>query len=242
MDVPSQATPPQFQELVTANLPLVRHLAGNLILQQHVLDFDDLVSYGVIGLIQAAKRFDPTSGTSFASYASTRIRGAIIDGIRQMDPIPRHVRVQSKKADEAAERLAQRLARTPEDAEIAAELEIPLDELRRTRVVFQRLAYSFEAPHQAPDAENLPAEETIIDPDEEDFTQGIEKVQLLKRLSEAVTRLPERELLVVSLRYTEGLSLKEVAAVLGVSESRACQLHARAISRLRGDQRLAEAA
>ena len=125
---------------------------------------------------------------------------------------------------------------------IADELGIGVEELRRTRVVFQRLAYSFEAPNQSADNENLPAEETIMDPDEEDFTEGIERQELLKRLTEAVRRLPERELLVISLRYRDGLSLKEVAAVLGVSESRACQLHARAIGRLRGDTRLAEAA
>ncbi|HSH47619.1 MAG TPA: RNA polymerase sigma factor FliA [Halomonas sp.] len=223
-------------ELLEQHLPLVRRQA--LALQVRLpasIELDDLIQAGTLGLLEALGRFKSGQGASFATFANLRIRGAMLDELRSRDWLPRSVRRNARAVDKAIHQLEQRLGRAPEETEIAAELDMPLEEYRRLLA-------------DTNSGQLLPFEELIDEGGEGRLAQREAEnpfARLLDheqrgRLVEAIEALPEREKLIMALYYQEELNLKEVGAVLGVTESRVCQLHSQAVGRLRA--RLADSA
>ncbi|WP_252105820.1 MULTISPECIES: RNA polymerase sigma factor FliA [unclassified Halomonas] len=217
----------QHSEMVNQHMPLVRRQA--LALQVRLpasIELDDLIQAGMVGLLEALGRFDAAQGASFATFASQRIRGAMVDELRTRDWLPRSVRRSARAMDESVRRLEQSLGRAPEESEIARDLDIPIDE-------YQQLLADTNSGHLLPFEELLeeggePVQESLNAPFEE-LLDGQQRETLIA----AIEALPEREKLLMALYYQEELNLKEVGAVLGVTESRVSQLHSQAISRLR---------
>ncbi|MGQ4880095.1 RNA polymerase sigma factor FliA [Billgrantia sp. LNSP4103-1] len=221
--------------LLDEYLPLVRRQALSMQVRLPAsIELDDLIQAGTVGLLEAMGRFDATQGASFATFASQRIRGAMLDELRSRDWLPRSVRRNARAVDEAVRRLEQKLGRPAEENEIATELDMALEEYRQ-------LLSDTNSGHLLP-FEALMAEG--VEPGIEDASIDTPFHNLLdeekrQQLVEGIEALPEREKLLMALYYQEELNLKEIGVVLGVTESRVCQLHSQAVSRLRA--RLAEA-
>lgn len=226
------------EALILAYVPLVKYVAGRVSvgLPSNV-DFDDLVSYGVFGLVDAVEKFDPGRGVKFETYAVARIRGAVIDGLRSIDWVPRSVRQKSKELEQTIGALEAKLGRPASDQEIAEALNITVDEYHEllSEVKGVSLASLDEVWSGDPEEEGkIPFGQMIENTRSEDPTARVEDVEVKRVLAEAIDHLPERERLVVALYYYEGLTLKEIGEVLNVSESRISQIHTKAILRLRG--------
>ena len=215
-------------ELLTQYMPLVRRQALTLQVRLPAsIELDDLIQAGMVGLLEALGRFDATQGATFATFASQRIRGAMMDELRTRDWLPRSVRRSARAVDDEVRRLEQQLGRPPEESEIARDLDMPLSE-------YQQLLNDTNS------GQLLPFEELVAEGAESakeeatnlPFDQLLDKQQR-QSLIDAIDALPEREKLLMALYYQEELNLKEVGAVLGVTESRVSQLHSQAISRLR---------
>lgn len=226
------------QELISFYAPLVKQVAGRMVLfTPSGADFDDLLGYGALGLVQAVDRFDPQRGVQFNTFAQSRIRGAILDGVRQLDWRSRGSREREKGLQEALAHLEQRLGRTPTDEELARELGLDLRELQKLwQETSQSELASLEATFASPGAGEAGGtlRELLSGPPEREPERQALWNQLRQELARAIGRLPEKEKLVVALYYYEELTLKEIGAVLEVTESRVCQLHGRALMRLRG--------
>lgn len=214
------------EKLIEVYLPLVKLVAGRLAigLPQHV-DKDDLGSNGFFGLLEALERFDPARGIKFETYAVTRIRGSILDAIRAQDWVPATVRQKSKLYEKAIARLEHQLGRSATDGEIAGELSISIEELHN---LIQQLNVSTIIP-----LEEFTRTETIssqiVNP-----SQQLETEEVKQTLAASIEQLPEKEKIVISLYYYEGLTLKEISLILKLSEARISQLHTKAVFRLRG--------
>lgn len=224
-------------KLILNYSPLVKYVAGRLSsnLPQSV-ETADLISYGVFGLIDAIEKFDPERAIKFETYAIARIKGAIIDELRSLDWVPRSVRARSREIERAYITLANQLKRNPSDAEVAQEMGISekelqdiLTKLSYTSVVSFEELWSGNSDHE----DRGPGASSIKDENAEDPSAVFEGTELKEILAGAIERLPEREKVVVALYYYEGLTLKEIGAVLGVTESRVSQLHTKAVLRLR---------
>ncbi len=215
-------------ELLNQYMPLVRRQALTLQVRLPAsIELDDLIQAGMVGLLEALGRFDATQGATFATFASQRIRGAMMDELRTRDWLPRSVRRSARAVDDAVRRLEQQLGRPPEEGEIARDLDMPLSE-------YQQLLNDTNSGQLLPfeelvaeGAESVKEEATNLP-----FDQFLDQQQR-QSLIDAIDALPEREKLLMALYYQEELNLKEVGAVLGVTESRVSQLHSQAISRLR---------
>ncbi len=220
--------------LVLHYAPLVKYVAGRVGtgLPAHV-DIADLVQSGVFGLVDAIERFEPERGLKFETYAMQRIRGAILDDLRSQDWVPRSVRSRAREVERALERLECRLQRTAADSEVAEELGITVSELRDTYAQLQLTSVVALDELVAVGRGGASLAETLPDdtvPDPGAVLDGVENRRLL---AQAVSQLVERDRVVVSLYYFENLTLAEIGGVLGVTESRVCQLHTRAMLRLR---------
>lgn len=185
---------------------------------------EDLVAAGMLGLAEAAERFDGSRGEPFLVYATKRIRGAVLDELRRGDIMPRRVRRMARKVDDARQTLERKLGKTPEDQAMATALGVTLQVYRNdlaslSEVKVSSLDDGEHAPPAAP-ADQSPAEHA-------------ERSQLMARVKAALTRLEQRDTMILSLLYADELSSVEVGQVLGISTSRVCQLHSRAIARLR---------
>ena len=217
--------------------PLVKYVAGRLGagLPTHVEE-SDLVSYGLIGLIGAIERFDPTREIKFETFAISRIRGAIIDELRALDWVPRSVRSRAREIERAIGQLEAQLHRAPTDEEIAKklyltddELEESLNEISRSSIIALDELWTVSNT-----GDQVSLIDTIEDPDSIDPQRNLTDIELRQAIAEAISSLPEREKIVVTLYYYEELTLREIGDVLGVTESRVSQLHTKAILRLRG--------
>ncbi|MEO6398495.1 MAG: FliA/WhiG family RNA polymerase sigma factor [Tepidiformaceae bacterium] len=215
--------------------PLVKYVVGRLAIGlPAVLDHEDILSYGTIGLIEAFDRFDETKGVKFETYAISRIRGAIIDALRTLDRFPRSVRQKAKRMEAANLALTSTNGRAPTDAEVAEAMGLSLEKYHQTLVDCSWVTVSLDGLLDRDENSNGgPPTELPADPSQEDFTNGLERKELLDALTGAVKVLPEREWLIVGLYYRDRMTMREIAQILDVSESRVCQLHARALSLLR---------
>ncbi len=234
--------PPEFragvlngeqERLLLEHLPIVRFLARRIHerLPQHV-DIEDLVSAGVVGLMDAFTKFDPQKKVQFRSYAQFRIRGAILDSLRTLDWSPRELRRKGRAAEEAVRMLTSRLGRSPGEAEIAAEMGLGLEEYQRLLGELKGLEIgTLHVEHNEDSGEEelayIPGR-----PDEDPLFCCL-RGELQEKLGEAIEHLPERERLVMTLYYFEELTMREIGLALGVVESRVSQIHASAVVHLR---------
>jgi RNA polymerase sigma factor for flagellar operon FliA len=222
--------------LVLHYAPMVKYVAGRVGtgLPQHV-DAGDLVQAGIFGLIDAIDRFEPERGWKFETYAINRVRGAILDDLRAQDWVPRSVRSRARAVQAALGRLESSLRRSPTDAEVAAEAELTLPELHALYREMSMTSVIALDDLVGGDGESggLSAADVLADEHAPDPVAVLESEESRRLLAEAVAGLPERDRTVVTLYYFENLTLSEIGTVLGVTESRICQLHTRAVLRLR---------
>lgn len=227
---------PEIREnIILEYAPLVKVVAGRLSMYLgYNVEYEDLVSYGIFGLIDAIDKFDCLKDVKFETYASLRIRGAILDQIRKMDWIPRTIRQKQKKIDAAIKEIETKYGRSARDEEIAESLGISDDEyldwqsqMKITNVV--SLNEFLEQGSEVPNEANRSKSSQFDSPEE-----VIEKDELKKILAEALDLLTEKERKVILLYYYEDLTLKEISNILEVSESRISQLHTRALQKMRG--------
>ncbi|MFC3031787.1 RNA polymerase sigma factor FliA [Pseudoalteromonas fenneropenaei] len=220
-----------LQLLVERHAPLVKKVACHLIARLPAsVQLDDLIQSGMIGLIEASKNFDATKGASFETFAGIRIRGAMLDEIRRGDWAPRSVHRNNRMVAEAIAELEGELGREPKDTEIAAKLDISLDEYHH---ILQDVNSS-----KILGIEDLGVDEDVITTADQDLTLDkpynvVKNERFNQSLIDAIQTLPEREALVLSLYYNDEMNLKEIGQILDVSESRVSQIHGQAMLRLR---------
>jgi RNA polymerase sigma factor for flagellar operon FliA len=221
--------------LILHYAPLVKYVAGRVGsgLPAHV-EHADLVSYGTFGLIDAITRYEPTREVKFESYAMSRIRGAIIDELRSTDWIPRSVRMKARQFERTVAELEARLRRTPSDEEVADAMEIDVEEVRKFLGQLSLVnVVALDELLTDDDGGSPSLGDTLQDSSALDPQAAAEHGEARQMLARAVEHLPEREKVVVSLYYFEGLTLADIGRVLGVTESRICQLHTKAVLHLR---------
>ncbi|HHT04671.1 MAG TPA: RNA polymerase sigma factor WhiG [Hydrogenispora sp.] len=226
------------EQLIEGYAPLVKYVAGRVAIGLPPnVEFDDLVSYGIFGLIDAIDKFDPERGIKFETYAIARIRGAIMDGLRNNDWVPRSVRQKAKELEKVCSELENRLGRYATDQEISESLNISLDEFHRllNEVSCTTLSSLDELwLTRNLDDDSVRVLDLIENEDSSDPEKLVEIAELKVALAKSIDALSEREKLVITLYYYEGLTLKEIGQTLNISESRVSQIHTKAIFRLQG--------
>jgi len=226
------------ERLILHYSPLVKYVAGRVgVGLPPNIEQADLVSYGIFGLIDAIEKFDIGRAIKFETYAISRIKGAIIDELRAIDWIPRSVRYKAREVEKAYAALEARLHRTPTEGEVAKELGIALEDLHTifSQVSFVNVVALDELLSAGSErGDKLSLVDTLEDTKAEDPVQAFETEETKYLLAKAINTLPEREKIVVTLYYYEGLTLAEIGQVLGVTESRICQMHTKAVLQLRG--------
>ncbi len=226
------------ERLILHYSPLVKYVAGRVgVGLPPNIEQADLVSYGIFGLIDAIQKFDLERAIKFETYAISRIKGAIIDELRSIDWIPRSVRSKAREVEKAYAALEAKLHRTPTEPEVAAELGIALEDLHTifSQVSFVNVVALDELLTAGGEkGDKLSLVDTLEDTKAEDPVQAFESEETKYLLAKAINTLPEREKIVVTLYYYEGLTLAEIGQVLGVTESRICQMHTKAVLQLRG--------
>jgi len=217
------------EALVRRFLPIVDRVVGRVAPRlPSFVSQEELRSYGYVGLLEAVRKFEPNRGISFSTYAMWRIRGAIYDGLRELDPYTRSLREKSKKIEEIQSFLEQKHLRRVGDEEIALEANLSPGEVARLR---REEPESFFPELEDDEGQKLPL--PWSDPNARIPEEEVERNELRDELAQAIERLPERESLILSLFYYEGLKFNEIANLLGLSPSRISQLHGRALARLR---------
>ncbi|PKM80867.1 MAG: RNA polymerase sigma factor WhiG [Firmicutes bacterium HGW-Firmicutes-14] len=230
--------PEAREQLILEYAGLVKYVAGRtaISLPPNVQQ-DDLISYGIFGLIDAIEKYEPERNIKFETYAIARIRGAIWDGLRSMDWVPYSVRQKARELEQTYARLENRLGRAATDEEVCEALNITKQQLAQflMETSFSSFISLDEIWKVDKDGGNsVRVVETIRDQNAPDPVTMVMFEEQKRILTEAINKLPEREKLVIALYYYEGLTLKEIGKVLGVSESRISQLHTKAVLRLRG--------
>jgi RNA polymerase sigma factor for flagellar operon FliA len=214
-------------------VPLVHYVLNRLGFSQAIgADYEDLTSHGLLGLIEAVDRFDPAHGAQFSTYATLRIRGTVLDQLRARDWLSRAARKRAREVQNAVSSLWLSLNRAPTDEELAAHLNLSLEQLRQALTESDRVLLSLDVVSDDTD-EVSSLHEILADPQQADPAVAMLDLDLHARLVNALQALPERERVVLSMYYYDDLTLKEIGAVLSLSESRICQLHARAVMNLR---------
>jgi len=225
-------------DLIIHYAHLVKYVANRLAINlSSVVEVDELISYGIEGLIDAIEKYDHKRNIKFETYAITRVRGSMIDGLRSMDWVPVSVRQKSKELERVYTRLEAELGRAATDAEVAQEMGITLNEFARLlREVASNTIVSLDdfIPGDDGDDKKKRIVDLLEDHNAGDALELVEISEVKELLAQTISRLPEKEKKVVYLYYYEGLTLKEIGMVLGLSESRISQLHTKAILRLRG--------
>ncbi len=221
-------------QLIVYYAPLVKYVAARVAagLPQSV-DQSDLVSYGMFGLIDAIAKFDPGRGYKFETYAISRVKGAILDELRSIDWVPRSVRTKAKSVERAMSKLEAKLHRSPSDDEIAEELDLSIDQLNGLYSQISSVGLvALDEMLSGNGGESLTLGDTLAD--RNDGPGGVfEQVETRQLLAQAINRMTDREKIVLTLYYYEGLTLAEIGRVLGVTESRVCQIHTKAVLSLK---------
>jgi len=224
------------EHLLAKYIPLVRNVATRMAMGfPRSVELSDLVSTGVIGLIEAFRNFDPDRGVKFETYAVPRIRGAILDELRALDWVPRSTRAKSREIERAYNVLENDLGRPPEKTELAKQMNLSLKELHNAidDVSGTGMLSLDEVIYREDDNRQVPRIETVIDRETLTVLGEIEKKELKSFLGVAIDKLTRQEKLVIALYYYEELTLKEIGEVMTISESRVSQIHTRAVVKLR---------
>jgi len=220
------------EECIREYAPLVKRIAHHLMLRlPSSVAVDDIIQAGMIGLLDAAGRYDELRGAQFETFAAQRIRGSMLDELRQADWMPRSMRQDMRRIEAAMSKLQQRLGRSPNETEVAQEMQLPLHDYQQ--MLFEsrgaQLMY-YEDFHNEGDEDFF---------DRYDFDSEADPLSLLQNvhfrdaLIKAIEKLPERERMLMGMHYEQEMNLREIGEVMGVSESRVCQLHSQAVVRLR---------
>jgi RNA polymerase sigma factor for flagellar operon FliA len=231
--------PPLKERIVLEHAPLIRYIVNRIAvrLPSHI-DLDDLHNTGVIGLMDAIDKYNPDKNCKFKTYAEFRIRGAILDQLRSLDWVPRSIRQKSRRLEQAYSEVEQRQGRAATEGEIAESLGIDMEELHFlinqvrgiSMVNLDELRYNGDS--------DQPAYGDIFeDVKSENPFASLKSRELRQAVAECISNLPEKERLVISLYYYEDLNMKEIGNVLGITESRVCQIHTKAVQRLRSKLR-----
>ncbi len=224
------------EELVLEHLPLIKYIAarfsGRL---PPSISQEDLVMAGIIGLLEAAKRYDPSRKIQFKTFAEFRIRGAMLDELRNIDMVPRSVREKASQLGKKMLELEQRLGRPPSDEEVAKELGLELDDYYKLLDKVKGITFVDidVIKRKVEDLQEDDFVELLSDSGEGDPFEKLGMKELGEALAQAISELPEKERLVITLYYYENLTMKEIGKVLGYTESRISQLHSKALLRLR---------
>jgi len=222
----------QEQQLME-HLPTVRYLARRIHERlPHHVELDDLVSAGVVGLLDAMRKFDPAKKVQFRSYAQFRIRGAILDSLRMLDWSPRELRRKGRAVEEAIRSVTARLGRAPQESEIAMEMGLPLQEYQQLLGELKGLEIGTLHVERSEDSGEEELAFLPNDPEDDPLFRCL-KGEMRERLMAAIDALPERERLVMTLYYYEEMTMKEIGLTLGVVESRVSQMHSSAVLHLR---------
>ena len=218
--------------LVQRFAPLVKRIAYHLMARlPPSVQIDDLVQNGMIGLLDAIDRFEAGMGAQFETYAAQRVRGAMLDGLRENDWLPRSLRRELRQVEQMVTRLEQEFGRPPSENELASSLGVSLAEYQKTLLDARGYqVLSFEDLTEEGSEDFL---ERHLGDDKNDPLKILEDENLKKQLTQAIEQLPEREKMMMALYYEQDLNLREIGAVMGVTESRVSQLHAQAVARLR---------
>jgi len=216
------------ERLILEHIPLLKHIAGRMSFDlPNGVDRDDLFGYGMLGLIAAADSWDASRGLKFSTYAYSRMRGAILDELRRMDFLPRGRRERVRELDRLVAELEQRNGAPPTPEEMADSLGVPIEEVDEILLSARSAGQTSLDDGLAPHLSLL-----LADPRSSDPVGSVEWEETKEVLREAISALPEQEKTVITLYYAEDLLLKEISDVLGVTESRASQIHSRALYRL----------
>jgi len=229
--------PEAREQLIIQHVHIAKYIAGRMKLNApgHVEEAD-LLGWGILGLIEAVEKFDPTRDLQFTTYASFRVRGAILDHLRALDWAPRSLRAKARRIDAARQRLLSDLGRPPSDGELAEALEITEEDLFEALTdIHGAYVLSLDAAVTDPESGDGGQSVRACTPDEKTPSprESARRREVVARLSQAVVDLPEQERHVLMLYYDEELTLKEIGAVLNLSESRICQIHRKALRVLR---------
>jgi len=229
------------EQVVLEHEPLIRYIVNRLAvrLPNHV-DLDDLYSTGAIGLMDAIEKFDPSKGCKFKTYAEFRIKGAVLDQLRSLDWVPRSVRQKGRKLEQAYSELEQRLGRSANEEEVADSLGLDLDKFHTmvNQVRGISLVNLEEVRGTNSDGDTAGTFADVVeDVTAENPFASLKSTETKHVISDTINSLPEKERLVISLYYYEDLNMKEIGNILGITESRVCQIHTKATSRLSGKLR-----
>jgi RNA polymerase sigma factor for flagellar operon FliA len=219
-------------KLVEQMAPLVKRIAYHFMARLPAsVQVDDLIQAGLLGLLDAAKNFDDTQGAQFETYAIQRIRGSILDELRGADWLPRNVRKNLRRIEAAINSLEQQFGRPPREQELAEVLGVPLDEYQH--MLLESRGYQLLHYEDFQESEDSDFFDVFVSQNQIGPLDVLEDQRFRRALVQAISVLPEREKIVMGLYYEQEMNLKEIGEVLGVSESRVCQLHSQAVARLR---------
>ena len=227
-------SPELREKLVLRSVPLVHYLLGRMGISQEVgSDYEDMAHQGLLGLIEAVDRFDPKFGARFSTYASLRIRGKILDYLRTSDWMPRTARKRTRLIQKTISILWSENLREPTESEIAVRLGIKVEEIQEGLADSNRILVSLDVMMDADQDGDGTMHEHLRDETQSDPSDVMEAGSLVDEMTNAIQSLAEREKLILSLYYNDQLTFKEIGKVLEITESRVCQLHARAIINLK---------
>ncbi len=222
------------EEVIKKYIPLVKYIASRVIMgKTKYIEYEDLVSYGMLGLMDAINKFDQERGMKFSTYASIRIKGSMIDELRKISPISKGAMDKLNRYNDAIEKLQKKNFREPDIIEISKELNISLEEVSRIENYINYISVISLEDLIFSEEDDIPLIGTVVDEKSPSPEKSLEEKELLEFLAKALDNLKEKDKTVLSLYYYERLTLKEIGKILNVSESRVCQLHSRALIHLR---------
>lgn len=226
------------EKFIESYIPLVKYIASRVIIGKNkYVEYEDLVGYGMIGLMDAMKKFDESKGMKFSTYASIRIRGAMIDEIRKNSPVSKTIMDKLNRFNNGVEELQRKLLREPTTKEICEALNITAEEVYEIERYINYISIVSLDEVIFSDDDDIKIMGIIEDQNSPSPERDLEEKEEIEVLHSAIKELNEKDQIVLSLYYYEGLTLKQIGAVLDVSESRVCQLHARAIRNLRANMK-----